>query len=73
MRGNFPSPEPSVVVSRHPRKALYAYLRCFTGLVPSGLAPSLVLECGLISHRDGAADLCPARHSTAGELTRVKN
>src|ERR1700731_1177517 len=48
-----------MVVSRHPQKGLSAYLRCFTGLVPSGLTPSSVLKCGLINHRDGEMTYVP--------------
>ena len=42
-----------MVVSRHPQKGLYAYLRFFTGFSPSGRTPSSVLKYGLINHRDG--------------------
>jgi hypothetical protein len=61
-----------VVVSRHPQKALYAYLRCFTGLVPSGLTPSSVLECGLINRRDGVVTYV-LRAVAREKTTRVMN
>jgi hypothetical protein len=47
------------MVSRQPQKALYAHHRLFTGLGPSGLTPSSVLECGLISYRDEVATYVP--------------
>jgi hypothetical protein len=53
MRAIFPLLSPAWLSRDTHRRQLYAYLWCFTGLVSSGLTPSSVLECGLISHRDG--------------------
>jgi hypothetical protein len=46
-------------VSRRQQKALRTYRRWSTGLVPSGLTPSSVLECRLIDHRDEVMTYVP--------------